>query len=154
MSQETENIKLFKYDKETDDFNTTTFNIEKCLNDNWEKIDSYCEDTTKDINTLKSDHVTQHNQIEELMLKTSFMTCKRYNKHSGYYKDIRWYRTDKTLYAHSQLTGETSSSGEFKPTTISVYFYNDSGTTVIKTNLMGIKRDPDSGDVIEIEVIR
>ncbi|ENK1244710.1 hypothetical protein AB2063_002923 [Clostridium botulinum] len=48
MSKETENLKLFKYDSETDDFNTTTFNIKQCLNDNWDKIDSHLTDVTKD----------------------------------------------------------------------------------------------------------
>ncbi|EKS4345775.1 hypothetical protein QB607_003812 [Clostridium botulinum] len=46
MSKETEHLKLFKYDKETDDFNTTTFNIEKALNDNWDKIDVGLADIT------------------------------------------------------------------------------------------------------------
>ncbi|NFF69441.1 hypothetical protein FDF69_20285 [Clostridium sporogenes] len=39
MSKETEHLKLFKYDKETDDFDTTTFNVQQALNNNWDKID-------------------------------------------------------------------------------------------------------------------
>ncbi|KOY67808.1 hypothetical protein [Clostridium sporogenes] len=39
MSKETDYLKLFKYDKETDDFDTTTFNVQQALNNNWDKID-------------------------------------------------------------------------------------------------------------------
>ncbi|MBY6860843.1 hypothetical protein, partial [Clostridium botulinum] len=53
MSEETKHLKLFKYDKETDDFNTTTFNVQQALNNNWDKIDSKYEDTEKEITTLK-----------------------------------------------------------------------------------------------------
>jgi hypothetical protein len=40
MSKETTNLKLFQYDKETDNFDITTFNIKQCLNDNWDKLDT------------------------------------------------------------------------------------------------------------------
>ncbi|NFA79605.1 hypothetical protein EXM75_00005, partial [Clostridium botulinum] len=55
MSKETENLKLFKYDPETDDFNTTTFNVTQALNNNWDKIDAHLEDASSqlaDITTL------------------------------------------------------------------------------------------------------
>ncbi|ENK0837141.1 hypothetical protein AB2Z22_000447 [Clostridium botulinum] len=49
MSKETDYLKLFKYDKETDDFNTTTFNIQQCLNNNWDKIDVNVKNNATDI---------------------------------------------------------------------------------------------------------
>lgn len=49
MSKETDYLKLFKYDKETDDFNTTTFNIQQCLNNNWDKIDVSVKNNATDI---------------------------------------------------------------------------------------------------------
>ncbi|MGO5072330.1 hypothetical protein ACTQ4K_00010 [Clostridium sporogenes] len=54
MSKETTNLKLFKYDKETDNFNTTTFNIKQCLNDNWDKLDSQMAENTKRIETVQT----------------------------------------------------------------------------------------------------
>ncbi|EPY2295824.1 hypothetical protein ACTQ4P_05690 [Clostridium sporogenes] len=53
MSKETEHLKLFKYDKETDNFNATTFNIKQCLNDNWDKLDSQMADITKQANKIE-----------------------------------------------------------------------------------------------------
>ncbi|NFH34465.1 hypothetical protein, partial [Clostridium sporogenes] len=54
MSKETEHLKLFKYDKETDDFNTTTFNVQQALNDNWDKIDAGLADITTQYKDLEN----------------------------------------------------------------------------------------------------
>lgn len=49
MSKETNYLKLFKYDKDSDNWNTTTFNIKQCLNDNWDKIDAANENINVEV---------------------------------------------------------------------------------------------------------
>lgn len=75
MSKETENLKLFKYDSETDDFNTTTFNVQQALNDNWDKIDSQMADITTQQGELKNLKTTNKtnlvNAVNEIFTSAS-----------------------------------------------------------------------------------
>ncbi|MHB9927871.1 hypothetical protein [Clostridium botulinum] len=155
MSQETENIKLFKYDKETDDFNTTTFNITQALNNNWDKIDSKYEDTTKDLTEIKETNEKQQKDIDKMMGKLSFMTCIRKEKKSGYYIMVYWLRKDGTEYARSVLTGDTSADGEFTPKNMTFLFYDEKGTpsAPIATYSFGLVFDKENGDLIEMRLL-
>ncbi|MBY7003572.1 hypothetical protein FDA45_05735 [Clostridium botulinum] len=86
-------MKLFKYDKETDDFNTTTFNVQQALNNNWDKIDSKYEDTEKEITTLKEVDEDIYKQLERLQFLTQISDIERYDKDDkGIYRNIA-YRT-------------------------------------------------------------
>ncbi|HID0817777.1 TPA: hypothetical protein ACXNW8_003494 [Clostridium botulinum] len=151
MSKETEHLKLFKYDKETDDFNTTTFNIKKCLNDNWDKIDLDCEDTEKEINDIKTTNDKQQLDIDKILGRLTVMTCQRSQKvSSGIFKQVRWYNSNKKLYAMSDVTGDGADS-DFVPKNLSFYFYKDNN--VVETYIFSLKFDED-GDLTGMELIK
>ncbi|NCI22172.1 hypothetical protein EJM73_19450 [Clostridium botulinum] len=151
MSQETENIKLFKYDKETDDFNTTTFNITQALNNNWDKIDSKYEDTTKELTEIKETNEKQQIDINKIMSRLTFMTCRRSEKtSSGLFKQVRWYDEDNKLYALSDVSGDTSGD-DFKPKNLSFHFYKDGN--VIESYIFNLIFDEDD-DLIRMELIK
>lgn len=89
MSKETTNLKLFQYDPETDIWDTTTFNIKQCLNDNWDKIDSSVGKNTTDISNIVS------NQFNLTLLSANWQDD---TANSGYWK----YRiTDATVKANT-----------------------------------------------------
>lgn len=89
MSKETTNLKLFQYDPETDNWDTTTFNIQQCLNNNWDKIDLSVGKNTTDISNIVS------NQFNVTLLSTNWQDD---TANSGYWK----YRiTDATVKANT-----------------------------------------------------
>ncbi|MBY6846801.1 hypothetical protein HYI19_18580 [Clostridium botulinum] len=150
MSEETKHLKLFKYDKETDDFNTTTFNIKKCLNDNWDKIDLDHEDTTKEITELKLKDEEQQQSIDKIMSRLTLMTCRRTKKvPSGIFQQVRWYDSKNKIYALSDVTGETT-GGNFIPKQLSFHFYGDGN--VIEKYIFNLKFDEDD-DLTEMELV-
>ncbi|NEZ72123.1 hypothetical protein EXM36_17245 [Clostridium botulinum] len=126
MSKETENLKLFKYDSETDDFNTTTFNVQQALNDNWDKIDLDREDTEKEITTLKEVDEDIYKQLERLQFLTQIANIARYDKDSnGIYPRVV-YRvpsgrdgTPNELIAVSQLQ-KPNAEGKYQEQMITV----------------------------------
>ncbi|HDK7215240.1 TPA: hypothetical protein PTV45_000601 [Clostridium botulinum] len=151
MSQETENLKLFKYDSETDDFNTTTFNIKKCLNDNWDKIDLQSENTHKDISEIKLKDEEQQQSIDKIIGRLTFMTCRRTGKiDSGLFKQVRWYDEKGKLYALSDVSGD-GTDDNFKPKNLSFHFYKDNN--VIESYIFNLKFDSDD-DLTEMELIK
>ncbi|EQC1537558.1 hypothetical protein [Clostridium botulinum] len=152
MSIETKNLKLFKYDREADDFNTTTFNIKKCLNDNWDKIDLQSENTQKDITEIKLKDENQDKLIQEAIGKLSFKSFKRDLLDTGYYKRVVWTRKDGTKFADSTLDG-TTTSGEFHPDAINITFYNESGNLPVEKFSFKFTFDNESGDLIEARLM-
>ncbi|APH13578.1 hypothetical protein NPD5_3440 [Clostridium sporogenes] len=109
MSKETENLKLFKYDPETDDFNTTTFNIKQCLNNNWDKIDLYCEDTQKEITDLKEKDKIQDEEIQKILWQLQFCRLVRQDKDSnGIFRHIDYYTPSNKLVFQSYVSNANS----------------------------------------------
>jgi len=78
---ETKNLKLFKHDNPS--INTNTFNVDKALNENWEKIDDACgvleakaleldqyiKDCDKAITTLEEGNTTNKENMQVLQEK-------------------------------------------------------------------------------------
>ncbi|MBY6799555.1 hypothetical protein FCV24_14270 [Clostridium botulinum] len=153
MSEETKHLKLFKYDKETDDFNTTTFNIKKCLNDNWDKIDLQSENTHKDISEIKLKDEEQQQSIDKMIERLTFMSCKRESKQGKYYTQIRWYRKDKTLYAYSTLYQDSTSTNEYIPKSMEMFFYGSNGSTIKESIKFDLIFNSEDGDLIEMRLI-
>ncbi|APH22834.1 hypothetical protein CF088_16375 [Clostridium botulinum] len=150
MSEETKHLKLFKYDKETDDFNTTTFNIKKCLNDNWDKIDSKYEDTTKELTEIKETDKKQQSDIELLQFKTQVAGYTRVNKSDGIFTDIVYYDKDNKRIGLSKLQNPNS-EGQYLSQTI--YIYKDAGSSTV-SEVYKFKLEYDSdGDLIARKLV-
>ncbi|HCL4466784.1 TPA: hypothetical protein N2D60_003571 [Clostridium botulinum] len=150
MSKETENLKLFKYDSETDDFNTTTFNVQQALNDNWDKIDLGYEDTTKEIVELKLTDEEIKKDLTKINLLTQISDIERYNKDDdGIYRTVA-YRTP-TVDKKGKLTmlSELSVLGEHKYQKITLYDENEGAYKIYHFEL--IYKDD---DFVERKVIK
>ena len=61
---ETTNLKLFKHDNPPT--NENQFDIEKALNQNWNKIDDYAGETNKKLNTLEEDNTQNKADISNI----------------------------------------------------------------------------------------
>ncbi|MBO0561519.1 hypothetical protein EXQ37_18150 [Clostridium botulinum] len=136
MSKETENLKLFKYDPETDDFNTTTFNVKQCLNDNWDKIDSYCEDTQKEITGIKEKDTSQDIELKQLTIQTlphGFGKFEK-NKDTGVYERIELYNPFTGSYAISSKVSNVV-DGKYTKQEVTVYRHDKPGSTTYKYDL-------------------
>lgn len=153
MSKETEHLKLFKYDPETDDFNTTTFNIKQCLNDNWDKIDLHLNDTQESIDEINLKDEEREKILNKLMSRLTFMTCVRADKQSGYYRNVTWKRKDGTQFARSTLSGDTTSNGDFTPKNMGFSFYDNQGSVVIEHYSFNLIFDSESGDLTEMRLM-
>ncbi|NFM25188.1 hypothetical protein FDB84_12255 [Clostridium sporogenes] len=143
MSKETENLKLFKYDSETDDFNTTTFNIKQCLNDNWDKIDLYLNNTQQQVN-LKNEE--QDTQINFLNFMSQVAGHKRTSKVDGVFEVISYYDKSNKLLAKSTLSSKNT-SGFYTLQTLLLYS-NPNNTTVTNSYTFDLIYDSE-GDLIE-----
>lgn len=64
MSSKTPNIKLFKWDVEAD--GEEDFDIEKSLNDNWDKIDTHSIKTDNDISELQKEDTANKQNIADI----------------------------------------------------------------------------------------
>ena len=133
MSKETTNLKLFQYDPETDIWDTTTFNIKQCLNDNWDKIDEEFGNTTSTINNIE----------KELLNYSSYASSKESN---GVYTIVQYKRND-TVYMKSTLSN-ADSNGNYRTNTWQ--FYNEAGDTIIKTITWSITYDSDNKIVSKV----
>jgi hypothetical protein len=129
LSKETEHLKLFKYDKETDDFNTTTFNVQQALNDNWDKIDVGLADKTTQITDIKSKDQEQDEKIKYIEYKLQFATMERSQKDepTGLFGYIVWKTKDNKVIMSSQLVNRNS-DGLFTKQRIAVYYPAGSST--------------------------
>ncbi|MBE1305831.1 hypothetical protein G4W71_17650 [Clostridium botulinum] len=150
MSEETKHLKLFKYDKETDDFNTTTFNIKKCLNDNWDKIDLDHEDTTKEITDLKSTDELHNLQINQLNYVTAPPLIKREVKDSdtGVFTTVTL-RDSKTKNRIVFSNLHSKSGDVFTKQTVNIYNDKDQQVTQYRFELI---YDSD-GELIERKLL-
>ncbi|KGO13378.1 hypothetical protein NZ45_12840 [Clostridium botulinum] len=150
MSKETENLKLFKYDSETDDFNTTTFNVQQALNNNWDKIDSKYEDTTKELTEIKETDKKQQSDIELLQFKTQVAGYTRVNKSDGIFTDIVYYDKNEKRIGVSKLQSKNS-DGQYLAQVL--YVYKDAGSsTVSETYRFKLEYDSD-GDLIARKLV-
>lgn len=66
-SSKTPNIKLFKWNVEED--GEEDFDIEKSLNDNWDKIDAYSIKTDNNIVDLQTDNILNKTEIENIKIE-------------------------------------------------------------------------------------
>ncbi|MCY6957969.1 hypothetical protein [Clostridium brassicae] len=103
MSKETEHLKLFKYDKDTDDFNITTFNINQALNNNWDKVDSGFKKLEESIPEAPVKSV--NNKIGIVELTAEDIKCKSGNSIEAQLSDIE----TKTISEISNLQSQTNS---------------------------------------------
>lgn len=145
MSKETEHLKLFKYDKETDDFNTTTFNVQQALNDNWDKIDAGLADIT----TQQAENMGQINtSIEEIEKKIANYNSYASSKDSnGIYKVVEYKKSDGKLYMKSTLSVPDDNGNYTKDTWL---LYAANGSTVMFTIIWTITYDEDSNIVSKV----
>ncbi len=138
MSKETENLKLFKYDSETDDFNTTTFNVQQCLNDNWDKIDLHLNNTQQQITDVNLKDESQDKLIKEIQDRIQLANIKRLSKDdSGVFENIWWQTSDGKYIATSSLKNKDTNGkyttqvialysppGNYQPTDPRIIYYN------------------------------
>ena len=61
----TTNLKLFKHNEPLES-NTNKFDVDKALNQNWDKIDNYVGETNKKLNTLEEDNTTNKQDISSI----------------------------------------------------------------------------------------
>ncbi|MHB9945604.1 hypothetical protein CF095_09420 [Clostridium botulinum] len=116
------------------------------------KIDKqFAEDTTKELTEIKETNEKQQTDINKIMSRLTFMTCKRSEKTSGgLFKQVRWYDTGNKLYAMSDVSGDGIDS-DFVPKNLSFHFYKDSN--VIETYIFSLKFD-EEGDLTGMELIK
>jgi hypothetical protein len=150
MSKETEHLKLFKYDKETDNFDATNFNITQALNNNWDKIDSHLESANTqlaDIVKQQSENKEQINtSIEEIEKKITNYNSYASNKDSnGIYTVVEYKDKSNQLYMKSTLSSPDS-NGNYKYDTWQFY---KSGS-VISTIKWTMTYDEDSNIVSKV----
>ncbi|MHB9947315.1 hypothetical protein CF095_18415 [Clostridium botulinum] len=116
------------------------------------KIDKqFAEDTTKDLTEIKETNEKQQKDIDKMMGRLTFMTCRRSSKlTSGLFKQIRWYDVNNKIYALSDVNGDTSSNGDFTPKTLSIHFYKDNA--IFESYIFSLIFDAD-GDLERMELI-
>ncbi|MDU4545340.1 MAG: hypothetical protein E6Y69_00925 [Clostridium botulinum] len=139
MGKETEHLKLFKYDKETDDFNTTTFNVQQALNDNWDKIDS-------ETSNIVAKNQEQDTSINFLNFMSQVAGHKRTSKVDGVFEVISYYDKNNKLLAKSTLSSKNT-NGFYTLQTLLLYS-NPNNTTVTNSYAFDLTYDSD-GDLIE-----
>lgn len=62
---ETKNLKLFKHDEPLES-NENEFDIDKALNQNWDKVDEYVEQLNTDINSLQEENTKSKEEITNI----------------------------------------------------------------------------------------
>ena len=139
MGKETEHLKLCKYDKETDDFNTTTFNVQQALNDNWDKIDS-------ETSNIVAKNQEQDTSINFLNFMSQVAGHKRTSKVDGVFEVISYYDKNNKLLAKSTLSSKNT-NGFYTLQTLLLYS-NPNNTTVTNSYAFDLTYDSD-GDLIE-----
>nr|DAD94834.1 MAG TPA: SEPTUM SITE-DETERMINING PROTEIN DIVIVA CELL DIVISION, SEPTATION, CELL.9A [Siphoviridae sp. ctiJI15] len=65
---ETKNLKLFKHEEPLET-NNNKFDIDKALNQNWDKVDEYVEKVNTKIQTLETDNTKNEQEISNIQEK-------------------------------------------------------------------------------------
>lgn len=65
---ETKNLKLFKHEEPLGT-NNNKFDIDKALNQNWDKVDEYVEKVNTKIQTLETDNTKNEQEISNIQEK-------------------------------------------------------------------------------------
>ncbi|AUN19958.1 hypothetical protein RSJ22_00230 (plasmid) [Clostridium botulinum] len=116
-------------------------------------IETNIGETTKEITELRLKDEEQQQSIDKMIERLTFMSCKRESKQGKYYTQIRWYRKDKTLYAYSTLYQDSTSTNEYIPKSMEIFFYSNNGSTIKERTKFDLIFNSEDGDLIEMRLV-